>query len=119
MCDQGEEAVVVAALEHVGAGAQLDRIAMGELGFFICERDLEEELIRAVGLDEVEDLVERHGHGGAYRSLHHQKGWQDLPRADVIHAFISRHKIEYAALLVDALDLVKAPQPLTSVLNYV
>jgi hypothetical protein len=50
-----------ARLEHAGLGAALSRGAMGELGFFVCDEDLEDELIRALGPDAVEGIIESQG----------------------------------------------------------
>jgi hypothetical protein len=45
--DAGEEAVFRRGLERTGFGAVADRSDLEARGFFCCERDLEEELIRA------------------------------------------------------------------------
>jgi hypothetical protein len=36
-------------------------VPMGELGFFVCDEDLEDELIRALGPDAVEGIIESQG----------------------------------------------------------
>jgi hypothetical protein len=37
-------------------------ISLGEFGFFVCDRDLEDELIRALGTDAVEVRSQRKEH---------------------------------------------------------
>jgi len=49
LCDVGEEGAFQRALERAGMGTDLTRDDMDELGFFVCVRDLEEELVRALG----------------------------------------------------------------------
>ena len=45
-CDAGEERAFGQALERAGFGRDLGRAGMERLGFFVCERDLEDELVR-------------------------------------------------------------------------
>src|ERR671911_3193475 len=49
LCDAGEEGDFRRGLERAGLGSQLTRSEMERLGFYVCEADLEEELIRALG----------------------------------------------------------------------
>src|SRR5215213_3028336 len=48
LCDAGEEREFRRALERAGLGADLTRSATERLGFFVCDPDLEGELIRAL-----------------------------------------------------------------------
>src|SRR5436190_15344398 len=48
LCDAGEESDFRRALERADLGRDLTRAGMERLGFFVCEADLEEELIRAL-----------------------------------------------------------------------
>ena len=52
---------------------------MEALGFFVCEADLEDELIRALGPDAVEAVVEAHGELGSFRTLQKQPAWRGRP----------------------------------------
>src|SRR5581483_1880435 len=61
LCDAGEEREYWRGLERAGLASQLTRAAAEELGFFACDRDLEDELIRAVGADRVVELLAEHG----------------------------------------------------------
>src|SRR4051794_8311094 len=51
LCDAGEVGDFRRALEGAGLGRNLDRAGMEALGFFVCDADLEDELIRALGAD--------------------------------------------------------------------
>ena len=50
-----------AAVERGGHGPVPDRARLEELGFFACETDLEDELIRALGVPAVEAVIEEQG----------------------------------------------------------
>ena len=47
LCDAGEERQLRRALERAGFGRDLGRTEMERLGFYVCERDLEDELTAA------------------------------------------------------------------------
>jgi hypothetical protein len=117
--DAGEERAVARALERAGLGVALDRPALERLGFFACVDDLEDELIRALGLDAVEAVLERQGELTSFRRLQRQPAQRERTSAEQLHRFMgtrSGRKWRYAALLTDALDLAAVPAPLTGVL---
>ena len=120
--DAGEEHAVRRALEGVGLGPARTRADLTRLGFFVCERDLEDELIRALGAAKVEELVEAQGDLGSFRTLQKQPEWRGRPVAEQLHRFFGSggsRKIRYAPLLVDALDLARVPRALAGVLTFV
>ena len=122
LCDIGEERSFRRGLEHAGLGAELSREDMEGLGFFVCEADLEDELIRALGPDVVEHVVEEHGDIGPFRTLQKQPEWRGRPTHDQLRRFFGsggRRKIRYARFLVDALELDRVPRPLDGVLRHV
>ena len=61
LCDAAEERDFRRALARAGLGDELTRAEMEELGFYVCDADLEDELIRALGTDAVEAVVDAHG----------------------------------------------------------
>jgi hypothetical protein len=99
-----------------------ERAGRGSARFFVCDADLEEELIRALGTDAVEEVVEAQGDLRSFRTLQKQAAWRGRPTAEQLRRFMGsggRRKIRYARLLVEALDLSRVPQPLDEVLAYV
>jgi hypothetical protein len=58
LCDEDEERDFRRSLEQAGLGAGLDRAGLARLGFFVCVADLEDELIRSLGVYGVEPLIE-------------------------------------------------------------
>jgi hypothetical protein len=122
LCDAGEEDEFRRGLERAGFGDGLTRADMEALGFYVCVADLEEELIRALGADEVERVVEANGDLGSFRTLQKQPEWRGRPREEQLRRFMGsggRRKIRYARLLVAALDLADVPRPLDLVLTRV
>lgn len=122
LCDAGEEAHFQRALERAGLGTGLTRPGMEALGFYVCVADLEDELIRSLGAESVERIVEAQGDLGPFRTLQKQPAWRGRPLAEQLRRFMGsggRRKIRYAALLVDALDLDQMPRPLDRMLAHV
>jgi hypothetical protein len=116
LCDAAEERHFRRALERAGLGSDLDRAGMEALGFYVCEADLEDELVRALGADTVEKVIEAEGEWGPFQTFRKQPHKRRLPREKQLHGFMWNRKIRYARLLVDALDLDLVPRPLDSVL---
>ena len=56
--DAGEERFVRGGLERAGLAPGPGRAGLAALGFHCCERDLEDELIRALGVDRVLAVVD-------------------------------------------------------------
>ena len=122
LCDAGEERDFRRGLERAGLGSDLTRAEMEALGFYVCDIDLEAELIRALGADAVEHIAEAQGDLGAFRTLQKQPAWRGRPREEQLRRWMGsggRRKIRYARLLVEALDLTEVPRPLNLVLAHV
>jgi len=112
LVDAGQEDVFRRAVDHTGF----------EIDLYVCETDLEDELIRAVGLESVENVIEAQGELRSLRSLQKQPAQRGRSTLQHVRRFISSHsgrKALYARLLVEALDLDRVPQPLDRVLSRV
>jgi len=122
LCDAGEEGDIRRGLEQAGLGTNLTRTDMERLGFYVCVADLEDELIRALDAAAVEQIVDARGDLRSFRTLQKQPEWKGRSTEEQLRRFMgsgSSRKIEYARLLVDALDLTKVPRPLDLVLAHV
>ena len=122
LCDVQEEKAFRRGLERAGLGSDITRADMERLGFFVCVADLEEELIRALGPDEVEEVVDSEGDLGSFRTLQKQPAWRGRPVEEQLRRFMGSggsRKIRYARLIVQALDLADVPRPLDLVLGRV
>jgi Overcoming lysogenization defect protein-like, TOPRIM domain len=122
LCDAGEVSDYRGALQRAGLGSNLDTADMERLGFFVCDADLEDELIRAAGPTVVEGVFEAQGDLGSFRTFQAQPAWRGRPHADQLRRFIgtrSGRKIQTGAILVDAVDLARIPRPLDLALTHV
>ena len=112
-----------AASSERGSAQDLTRVDMEALGFYVCNADLEDELIRALGAAAVERVVEAQGDLGSFRTLQKQPAWKGRAAEEQLRRFMGsggRRKIRYARLLVEALDLAtQVPRPLDRVLAHV
>jgi hypothetical protein len=120
LCDLAEEAGFRRALEHAGMGRELTRDGLEALGFYVCEQDLEDELIRALGAGVVQEVLARNGKLSSFRTFQKQPQWHARPVESQLRRFFgsSAGKIRYARPLVEALDLARVPRPLDGVLAH-
>jgi hypothetical protein len=119
LCDAGEESQFRRGVERAGLGSDLTRAEMEVLGFYVCVDDLEEELIRALGADAVERVLEEEGDLESFRTLQRQLAWRGRATEEQLRRFMGTRggrKVQIAARLVAALDLERVPRPLDGVL---
>lgn len=122
LCDAAEEGDFRRGLERAGLGVNITREEMETLGFFVCVEDLEDELIRALGTDAVERVVETQGELDAFRTFQRQPQWRGRTDEERFRRFFGTYrgrKIRSASALVDALDLTRVPPPLDALLAHV
>jgi hypothetical protein len=122
LCDEAEEGDFRRALERAGLGHRLTRDDLARLGFYVCVADLEDELIRALGVAAVEQLIEAEGELGPFRTFCRQPAQRDRTRAQQLRRFLgtrSGRKIRYGRVLTGALDPGRVPDPLSGVLSRV
>ncbi|WP_417235644.1 TOPRIM nucleotidyl transferase/hydrolase domain-containing protein [Arthrobacter sp.] len=120
LCDEAEERFFRRPLERFCGRGELDREALEELGFFTCSEDLEDELIRALGVDRVQEVLAVEGDLRAFRIFQRQPA----QRARTVHrqllrflGTISGRKERYARSLTAALDPGRVPRPLGCLLD--
>ncbi|MGH3703528.1 MAG: TOPRIM nucleotidyl transferase/hydrolase domain-containing protein [Agromyces sp.] len=110
--DAAEIGYVRRAVDDAGLGSvgTLDELAA--LGFFACEPDLEGELIRALGVDRMLQLLAEHGEIVRFRGFQHQPA-QRVRAADAqLRRFLGTHagrKAQFAPLMIDALEESRIP----------
>jgi hypothetical protein len=121
LCDAAEAGYFRRALERAGLGSGLSRSGMEALGFYVCDADLEDELIRALGVAAVEQIIEAQGEIRSLRVFQRQPAQQGQSPARQLHRFMgtrSGRKSLYARLLVSALGADQVPRPLQRVLAH-
>jgi Overcoming lysogenization defect protein-like, TOPRIM domain len=110
LCDAAEAGMYQRALETTDLEAR---------GFFVCDADLEDELIRALGPARVEQVIAAEGELASLRSLQKQPAQRERTLEQHLHRFMgvrSARKYRYAILLVNALQPDEVPRPLVEVL---
>jgi hypothetical protein len=111
LCDAGESRGIARALGRAGIGSG----SLAELGFQVCHADLEDELIRCLGIDAVLNVIADQRELASFRLLQRQPSLRQRPITAQLRRFFggrSGNKVRYAPLLVDALPAGHAPPPL-------
>ena len=121
LCDIGEIIPVGRALERAGVGPAETREELEALGFYVCEPDLEGELIRALGAEGVERVLEKSGKLSSFRTFQKQPQWRGRPVDAQLRRFFgsSAGKARHAPLMVDSLPLDRIPRPLGALLAHI
>lgn len=89
---------------------------------FVCERDLEDELIRSVGPEAVVDLLDELGELGRFRTFQEQPEWRGRPLHEQLRRFAgtrSGRKAVFAARLAAELTHASLPAPLARLMERV
>ncbi|GAA3950217.1 hypothetical protein GCM10022384_00150 [Streptomyces marokkonensis] len=111
LCDERERRYYDRALERAGAA---------DHRYFVCAADLEDELIRALGVTRVEELVRAEGDTRALRTFLRQPAQQGRTARQQLRRFLGTkkgRKIHYAGVMVEALDPDRVPAPLDDLLT--
>jgi hypothetical protein len=122
LCDEGEADEYRRALGRAGLGAPMTTLDMEALGFYVCVRDLEDEMIRSLGTQRILEIFEADGEMSTFAKFQNQPAWRGRDLADQVHRFLgirSGRKARYGRLLGEALDLDRVPPPLSGVLSHV
>ncbi|MGG5258968.1 hypothetical protein [Phycicoccus avicenniae] len=97
-------------------GVRADTVEeLGWHGVLVCDRDLEDVLIRALGPDVVREELAGMAELGAFESLAQMPHWRGRPVAEQLHRFAgsgSGRKSRMAARLAGRLDPDDLPDPL-------
>ena len=87
---------------------------------FVCEPDLEGELVRALGVDGVLEVIDSQGELTSFRRLQEQPAHRGAtPTAQLRRFFAGRsgNKLRYARLLASAIPLERLPAPLVGLVR--
>ncbi|GAA3496487.1 hypothetical protein GCM10019016_035880 [Streptomyces prasinosporus] len=106
LCDERERPFYARAWERAGAAPQ---------EFFVCAADLEDELIRALGVARVEELIRAEGDLRPLRTFLRQPAQRGRTAQQQMRRFLGTkkgRKIRYGRVLVEALAPDRVPAPL-------
>ena len=116
MYDVADERHVRRALANTGLAVAADE-SLESFGFFACDADLEDELIRALGAAAVERVLEAQGELDSFRRFQAMPQHRGRPAHQQLRRFLgtkATRKIRSARRLVEALDLSRLPRPLAN-----
>jgi len=122
LCDEREERDFRHGLERAGVATVRSTDALEASGFYVCRSDLEDELLRALGPEGVEAVIDAQGELASFRILQKQPAQRERSLHDQLRRFIggrSGHKLRYARAFAAAMDLSKVPAPLDRLLSRV
>ncbi len=104
LCDAGEE--------------RYFRRVLGD-ATFVCHKDIEDELLRAVGVARVEELLEAQGDLATFRHFQNQPAWRGRSASEGLPRWLQsadRRRYRYLPMLVELLEPDEIPAPLRGVL---
>src|SRR5581483_1743048 len=104
LCDAGEE--------------RFFRRVLGD-ATYVCHRNLEDELIRALGAERVQEVVAAQGELDTFRSFQNQVYWRGRPVERQLRRWFhaaDRRSHRYPPLLIAAMEPHEIPAPLAGVL---
>ncbi|WOX15215.1 TOPRIM nucleotidyl transferase/hydrolase domain-containing protein [Streptomyces sp. N50] len=110
LCDEAERPYYARGFARAGAGEQ---------SFFVCAADLEDELIRVLGVTRVEELVRAEGDQRALTTFLRQPAQRGRDPRQQFRRFLGTkkgRKIHYGRVLTEALDPEHVPAPLAGLL---
>lgn len=111
--------VVLLGLCDAGERRFLDRLTPPLDAVFVCDRDLEEELIRALGAARVLEVLAELEELGRFRTFRGQPEWRDRPVEEQLRRFAgtrSGRKAVLAAAMAGCLTRETMPPPLARLL---
>lgn len=103
LCDAGEE--------------RWFRRVLGD-ATFVCDQDLEDELIRALGVGRVQEVISAQGELDTFRSFQNQVYWRGRPVERQLRRWLQNggRYLRYPPLLIEAMGHNEVPRPLADVL---
>ncbi|WP_459755097.1 TOPRIM nucleotidyl transferase/hydrolase domain-containing protein [Streptomyces sennicomposti] len=111
LCDEAERPYYARGFARAGASPH---------GFFVCAADLEDELIRALGVPRVTELVRAEGDSRPLATFLRQPAQQGRPPQRQFRRFFGTkkgRKIHYGRVLVEALHPDRVPPPLADLFS--
>ena len=103
LCDAGEE--------------RFFRRVLGD-ATHVCVKDLEDELIRALGPDRVQEVIAAQGEFETFRNFQNQVYWRQRPVERQLRRWLQNggRYLRYPPLLIEAMEPDEIPRPLAGVL---
>jgi hypothetical protein len=89
MCDRSESGHFARALANFDlTGLSTDLRGLESRGLYVCDSDLEDELIRSIDASDIESVLAAEGDLGAFRTFQKQPVWRDRPFRAQMHRWL-------------------------------
>ncbi len=121
VCDAGEASFFARALRSLGHPVTSVQ-EMAALGFHVCDQDLEDELIRALGAERVIDVLTDLELLDRFATFRRQPTWSGRPVTDQLRRFAgttSGRKALVAGALAAAMAPDQVPPPLAALVAHI
>lgn len=118
LCDADKEAEWIGALASTGAKVAT-RKELNALGFFVCDRDLEDEFVLDQGADPTLAVLAKEGASKAFQKFAAQPKYAAMPLAEQIRRFLQKDKVRWAPILVENLNLATFAGALRDAVSHV
>lgn len=118
LCDADTEGDWQAKLTAAGMNAS-DRASMNAHGFFVCDVDLEDELVRALGDAAVQEIIEQEGETAKFTAFANQPSNRTMSLNEQLVAFARSNKTRWSPRLAADLGAASMPEPLQGVFSRV
>ena len=115
LCDADKAQRWITHLRQAGLPVT-DRPSMAAAGFYVCDPDLEEELVAPLTTAEIEAVFSADGALGDFQVFGAQPQYAGMTATQLQVAFTKVDKIRWAPLLADALTPGGIPQPIRDLL---
>jgi hypothetical protein len=108
----------VAGLCDVGEERWFRRV-LGD-ATYVCVKDLEDELIRALGAERVQEVIDAQGELDTFRNFQNQLFWRGRPVESQLRRWLQNggRQHRYPPHLVEAMEPDEIPRPLVGVLAH-
>jgi predicted ATP-dependent endonuclease of OLD family len=118
LCDADKAGEWIAALASTGAKVAT-RKDLTALGFFVCDRDLEDEFVKSLGEVPTRAVLAKEGAATAFQKFAAQPKYASMPLTEQLRRFLQKDKVRWAPILVEHLDLKTTSGALRDAVSHV
>jgi ABC-type cobalamin/Fe3+-siderophores transport system ATPase subunit len=116
LCDLDHEEAWRGRLEQVGIPAP-DLPAMNAAGFYVCDPDLEAELLGALDEQQIEALIAEEGAEAHFASFSQKDLNAGLSTSELQLHYVKSQKIRWAPLVAAAIEATRVPTPIRELIE--
>ncbi len=104
LCDLDHQSAWSKALENVGFGVNLTGAQMKTCGFFVANRDLEDELIKVIGAPECLKAIDEAGYKNGFETFCKQDTYKAMSLVVQLRNFFHKRNVLFAPILASKIN---------------